>query len=352
MDSATPIRMAILGTGSMAAKHAENFGAIDGVELVAGIDIDQERLKEFCDQFRIQNRFASLDDALNWGEFDCVSNITPDDAHYETTLKCISAGKDVFCEKPLASSHQQAIEMTNAAQTAGRVAMVNLTYRNVPALHRAHTMVVGGEIGSVYHLEASYLQSWLASRHWGDWRTESRWLWRLSKDHGSNGVLGDIGIHILDFAAYGVGSDIASMQCRSKAFDKAPNGQIGDYKLDANDSFVMLVEFENGALGTIHASRWASGHSNDIRLRLFGSKGGLDIQHGGRDENGQQISRLMACLGEDLESQTWKEIPLDPVHTNYERFIEAIRRRETLEPSFAHATKLQALLDEALEQGA
>jgi predicted dehydrogenase len=261
----------------------------------------------------------------------------------------LAAGKHVFCEKPLALNFEEADEMTRTASDARVVSMVNLTYRNVPALQKARELVRAGSIGEVRHVEASYLQSWLASKYWGDWRTESRWLWRLSKAHGSNGVLGDIGIHILDFASYGAASEIVNVSCRLKAFPKAPENQIDEFTLDANDSFVMAVEFSNGALGTIHASRWATGYRDDLQLRIFGSQGALNVSYGSRDANGLRIPRLDVCLGEDVETHTWKHFPLTPVETNYERFIRAIRQGETLEPSFAHAANLQRILDKALE---
>ena len=91
--------------------------------------------------------------------------------------------------------------------------------------------------------------------------------------HGSNGVLGDIGVHILDFASYGSGLEIDHVFGRLKTFDKAPGNKIGEYDLDANDSFTMAVDFTNGALGVIHASRWATGHFNELRLRVYGEKG-------------------------------------------------------------------------------
>lgn len=346
--SQKPLRLAILGTGGMAGQHARHFSAIDGVDVVAGIDIMEAQLNAFCDEFAIEKRFTDLSEALAWGEFDAVANVTPDSVHHKTTLQCLAAGKHVFCEKPLATNHKDADEMTAAAGKAQLMAMVNLTYRNVPAIQKARQMVSAGEIGELRHVEASYLQSWLASNHWGDWQTEPKWLWRLSTEHGSNGVLGDVGIHILDFASYGADSEVKDMTCRLKTFSKAEGDRIGEYNLDANDSFVMSVEFENGALGTIHSSRWASGYSDDLRLRLFGATGGLEVDFGGRGEDGLRISRLKACLGEDLHTQTWKEIPLDPMETNYQRFIRAVRAGETLEPSFGHAANLQRLLDQAL----
>ena len=87
-------------------------------------------------------------------------------------------------------------------------------------------------------------------------------------------MVGDIGIHILDFATFAAASDIASLTSRVKTFHKAEGDRIGDYKLDANDSFVMSVELANGALGVIHATRFATGNANEIRLRCYGDKGG------------------------------------------------------------------------------
>lgn len=351
MSEDNKIRIAILGTGGMAGRHAERFGAMDDVEVVAGIDIMEIQLNSFCDKHGIEKRFTDLPTALAWGEFDAVTNVTPDSIHHKTTLQCLAAGKHVFCEKPLATNHADAVEMTEAAGAAQLIAMVNLSYRDVPAIQKAREMVEAGEIGELRHVEASYLQSWLTSDHWGRWDQETKWLWRLSKEHGSNGVVGDIGIHILDFASYGAASDIAEMDCRIKTFHKIEGDRIGQYKLDANDSFVMNVEFENGALGTIHASRWASGYSDDLHLKLFGTLGGLEVSFAGRGPDGLRVSKLRACLGKDVRTQTWKDIPHDPVENNYERFIRAIQEGDTLEPSFARAADLQRLLDQALVEG-
>ena len=217
--------------------------------------------------------------------------------------------------------------------------MVNLSYRNVPHIHAARDLVLAGRIGALKHVEASYLQSWLASRAWGDWRTEQKWLWRLSQAHGSNGALGDIGIHILDFAGFGGATGVARVFGRQKAFHKAQGDRIGEYVLDANDSFTMSVEFANGALGVVHATRWAPGHMNELHLRLYGDKGGIEVRHT------STASRLRVCLGDDIETATWRTLRVRRVPTNFERFVAAVRAGETQEPSFRHAADLQRVLD-------
>ncbi|MDW6023528.1 Gfo/Idh/MocA family oxidoreductase [Mesorhizobium sp. BAC0120] len=336
------MRLLILGTGWMAQQHARQFGNIEGVELAGAVDIEPSRVDELSDTYGIPNRFTSLEDALTWGKFDAAANITPDRIHHPTTMKLIAAGKPVLCEKPLAENYVKASEMADAAERAGIINMVNLTYRNVAPLQKAREMVLAGEIGAVKHVEASYLQSWLVSKFWGDWRTDPKWLWRLSRGHGSNGVLGDVGIHILDFASYGAGLDIEHVFCRLKTFDKAPDNRIGEYELDANDSFTMALDFTNGALGVVHASRWATGHLNELRLRIFGDRGGIEVVHNLKG------SELKVCIGGNIEDALWKTLDSGSVPTNYQRFVDAVRSGVPAEPSFRHAAELQKVLDLAV----
>lgn len=337
------MRLLILGTGRMAALQVQRgWGIIDGVELAGAVDVDPNGLALFCATHNVPNSFSSIDAAIAWGEFDAVTNVTPDAIHYPTTMALIAAGKHIFCEKPLATDYAKAIAMTEAAEKAGLINMVNLTYRNVAELHKAREIIAAGTIGEVKHIEASYLQHWVALRDWRDPTIAGPWLWRLSKKHGSNGTLGDIGIHILDFTTYGAGVDIASMSCRLQTFRKVEGDRMGEYELDANDSFIMSVEFTNGAIGTIHSSRWASGHSNDQRLRVYGDKGGLELSHG------HWGSLLRVCAGADVATSTWREIAAEPVPTNYQRFVEAVRTGKQSEPSFRRAAQLQKVLDLAL----
>jgi len=336
------MRLLILGTGGMANNHATNFAAIDGVEVVGGVDVVPERLAAFCAQHKIANQFSSIEDALAWGQFDAVANVTPDSMHYPTTMKAIAAGKHVFNEKPLATDGKLAMEMTEAMEKSGKVGMVNFTYRNSPAIQEGRKMVQAGAIGKVRHVEASYLQSWLVGNFWGDWKSESKWLWRLSTAHGSNGALGDIGIHIVDWTSYGAGADITKVFARLRTFDKAPpDNRIGEYGLDANDTVTMTVDFDNGAIGTIFATRTGAGQKDQLRLRVYGETGALEMIY----DTGK--STLRACLGEDVHTAEWKDIPLQPFETNYIRFARAVREGKTIEPSFRRAANIQKVLDAA-----
>lgn len=344
--SADPIRLMILGTGSMANAHAEAFAAIPGIRLVAGVDPVAANLADFAAQHRLEHRFETLDAALAWGEFDAVANVTPDPVHHATTMQLLAARRHVLCEKPLATDRDLARDMAAAAARVGVVNLVNLTYRNVPALQKAAELVRAGVLGRLAHFEASYLQSWLVQPAWGDWRTGPRWLWRLSSAHGSKGCLGDIGIHILDFASFVAGEDVAELSCRLKTFDKAPGGRIGEYALDANDGFTMQIALAGGAIGTVSATRAAMGHHNDLRLRLYGMEGGLEVSFEKR------VSRLRVCLGTAGTTETWTEVDCPPVTTNYQRFVARIHGESVEAPDFARGAALQHWLDLAAESDA
>ena len=336
------IQLAIIGTGGMASAHAEQFGRIPGCRLVAACDVDKARVKAFAKKYGIPRTFTSLEALLKNGDFDAAANVTPDSHHAPISLELLRAGKHVLCEKPLAVCYSDAAEMARVARQAGVVNMVNFSYRNHSAIHRARELVQEGALGRVIHVEATYFQSWLAQDAWGDWHTSPAWLWRLSTAHGSRGVLGDIGVHLLDFASYPAG-EIASVHCRLKTFPKAPGDQVGDYPLDANDSAVITAEFANGALGSLRTTRWATGHNNSITLALYGDEGALKID---LDQSGTE---LQLCRIEKRTASPWTPVDCGETPSMYERFIHSIRTGVNDQPDFARGAAIQKALDACLE---
>jgi predicted dehydrogenase len=340
-----PVRLAIIGTGGMAHTHARNFKAIRGCSIVAAADIDPIRVRKFCDEFRIPAAYTDARELLAKSGCNAVTIVAPDAMHGPLALQCLKAGMHVLCEKPLALSYAQARRMVAAARKAGRVNMVNFSYRNWPCLDAVAALVRRGDIGEVRHVEASYLQCWLNSRIWGDWRTSPGWLWRLSSRHGSRGTLGDIGVHIVDFATYPVGP-LSKVFCRLKTFHKAPRDRVGPYVLDANDSAVLTVEFANGAVGSIHATRWCAGHANRLFLKISGTRGAVEI------DSDRSTTAYRICSGPDLDRAQWREKAAPAVPTVYSRFISSIRTGRARQPDFARGAEVQRILDACFKSDA
>ena len=337
-SSQRTVRLAIIGTGGMAHTHAKQLNDIPGCALVAACDIDRARVDAFCATHGIPAAFARVDELLAHTACDAVSIVTPDALHAPLSLQCLRAGRHVLCEKPLALNHADARRMAAAARRAGKVNLVNFSYRNWSALEGVVGLIHSGGIGDLRHVESSYLQAWIPSRIWGDWRKTPAWLWRLSTRHGSKGVLGDIGVHIVDFTTYPAGA-IRRVYCQLKAFPKAPGDRVGEYRLDANDSAVLDVEFASGALGTIHTTRWCGGHANRLFLRIAGTKGTVEI------DSDHSTTAYRVCAGRDLDTCTWREVEVPAVPTIYQRFIAAIRHGGESTPDFARGAEVQRVLD-------
>lgn len=338
MTPDSPVRLAIVGTGGMAHSHARGFLAIPGVELTAACDIVPGKAAEFAKEFAIPHAYEDFDTLLAREDVDAVSVVTVDAAHAATSIKALERGKHVLCEKPLATSYADAQRMAAAARAAGKINMVNFSYRNASAIQKAHQLAAQGALGRIMHVEASYLQSWLTNKAWGDWRTGAAWLWRLSTKHGSAGALGDIGVHILDFATY-VAGDLRSLNCKLETFSKTPGDRLGEYDLDANDSAILNVSFANGALGVIHTTRWATGQGNSLRLRVFGDKASLEV------DLDRSYTSLRICRGEDVEKMRWRTLRTGKTPNNFARFIHSIRSGVNDQPDFARGALVQKWLD-------
>ena len=333
------IKIGVIGTGGMANGHAQSFNAIKGVKVAACCDVLPERAKAFAERHKVPAVYTDYRKMLAREDLDGITNVTSDAAHCAVALAVIERGLPILSEKPMAATLAEARRMAAAARRRRVVNMVNFSYRNSCGLQAAAKAIAAGGIGQVLHVEASYLQSWLVARNWGDWRNSTALVWRLSTRHGSNGVLGDIGCHIYDMTCLLAG-DIARIGCTLKTFDKGvPGNRLGEYVFDANDSFVSNVVFANGAVGTIHSTRWAAGHANSLRVRVYGNEGGLEIDLD-EDWKGYRI-----CRGrKNLDKVAWQKVKCPPTPSNYQRFIRAIRTGKNDPSDFLNGLKVQAYL--------
>ena len=336
------IRLAIVGTGGMAAGHAQNFQAMRGVKVTACCDVDKKIAQAFAAKHEIPAVYTNVDELLSREELDAVDIVASDPAHAPLSIAAAKKGLHVLCEKPLTTNSADARRMVRAVEKAGVANMVNFSYRRSSALQKAREMVLAGELGELRHVEACYRQSWLMSKVWGDWRKKRAFQWRLSKKYG-DGALGDIGCHIMDFTSF-VAGDISKVYCELKTFDKGVRGKTyKGYRLDANDSAVINATFANGAIGTIQMSRWMTGHRNTVALRVFGTKGALRIN---LDESWEKLN---FCMGKDIDPGNWRTRSCGKGIDIYPRFIKAIRSGTAGTPSFAEGARIVKYTEKCLE---
>lgn len=340
------IRIGIIGTGGMANGHATRFNQQRGAKVTACCDIDRKKAKAFAERHDIPAVYTDVDAMLDEEELDGVSIVTPDSSHYQITMAVLKRKLHVMCEKPLALTPKHAWEMARKADKAGVINMTNFTHR-YPALHKARELVEQGKIGEIRHVEACYLQGWLClKKPWGTWKDRPALVWRLSTDAGSNGVLGDVGCHILDFATFVCGQ-VSSLQCNLATYQKDVRGNTyKGYTLDANDSTTINCRFANDALGMIHTTRWAAGHGNTLRLNVYGTDGGIEL------DSSIARDKLRVSYNVNPIEGKWRTVSCRKVPDNYERFVKGIRKGEQQSPSFEEGARVQSYLQACFDSDA
>lgn len=202
-------------------------------------------------------------------EIDVIDISTPGDSHHDICLAAAAAGKMVWCEKPIGNTLQEAKDMLAAVEKAGVRHAVFHNYRKAPAVALAKQMIDAGEIGTPYHMRATYLQDWIADPNFP-------MVWRLDKNSSGSGAHGDICSHIVDLGRFLMGEfkDVSGiLQTFIKQRPLADGSGVGEVTVD--DASAFVCRFENGAMGTFEASRFAVGRKNYNRFEINGSKGSI-----------------------------------------------------------------------------
>lgn len=259
----------MLGCGFMGQAHAFGFRSLAAVApdaprpaLVALAGRDPARVEG------ARARFGFARGVTDWRELlvddvDVVDNGGPNALHAAPTIAAARSGRHVFCEKPLGRTADEAHEMWTAAAAAGVVHMCGFNLRFVPAVRRAREMLEAGELGDPVHFRGRFLASSALSEG-------QRQTWRFRRDQAGSGALGDLGSHLIDLARYLVGEP-AHVTGTLRTFVRERDGA----HVDVDDAFVATVEFANGALGTLEASRVAGRRSNTCAFEVDGTRGSL-----------------------------------------------------------------------------
>ena len=239
-------------------------------DLAAICGRDGNAVAEAARRYGYARSYTDWRDMLEDETVELFDNGGPNDTHAEPCIAAAEAGKHVLCEKPLGRTAEESKAMLDAVEKAGVKHMVAFNYRFVPAIRQARELIDSGALGRIYHYRAVYLQEWIMP-HYGTPK-----IWRLDKDQAGSGALGDLGAHIIDLAHYLVGG-IGSVGALATTFiqeRQLPDGSAA-VPVNVDDAFVATVEFSNGALGTLEATRFAAGRKNHQVIEINGEKGSI-----------------------------------------------------------------------------
>lgn len=273
------LRMGMVGGGRDAfigAVHRMAAQLESGVEFVAGalssspekaiasgkdLGLPDRRNYESW-QKMVEGELALPDDE----RIDFVSIVTPNDTHYRIAKAFVEAGVNVVCDKPLVHTSEQANDLIEATRKSGVVFAVTYNYCGYPMVKQARHMVNTGELGEIRKVIVEYNQGWLATKLEETGQKQADWRTNPARS-GIGGCIGDIGSHAENLTAYITGLEIESICADLTAF--IPGRKLDD---DAN----LLIRYTNGARGLLYASQICIGNENDLRIRIWGTKGGLE----------------------------------------------------------------------------
>jgi predicted dehydrogenase len=197
---------------------------------------------------------------------DFVSVVTPNHVHFGPSKMALESGFHVLVEKPIAFSLEEAKTLKKVVDKTGLILGLTHTYTGYPLVKEARNMVAAGKLGAIRKIYVEYPQGWLSTlleksgNAQASWRTDP-------KQSGMGGAIGDIGTHAANLAEYITGLKITEVCAMLNTVVKGRH---------LDDDTSMLIRFENGASGILMATQVAAGEENNLNIRIYGEKGGLE----------------------------------------------------------------------------
>lgn len=319
------MNVAMIGGGFMGKAHAMAYAAMPMFFWPAPaiphrkvvVDVTDGAAEAARARFGFDEASSDWRAVVNRPDIDVVDICTPNNVHAEIAIAAAKAGKHIICEKPLARTVEEARAMAAAVREAGVIHMVAFNYRRTPAVSLAKKYIDEGRIGRVLNFRGTYLQDWSAD-------PDGPLSWRFQKRIAGSGSTGDIGTHVVDLAHYLVGP-IAQVNAMTTTYNKTrPLQQGGVDKLgvaeksrdaergevDVDDELLSMLRFENGAIGSLEATRNAYGRNNFITLEIHGTQGSIHFNYERRDE-------LQVMFADDpADARGFRTVYTGPAHPN------------------------------------
>lgn len=275
------LRLAMIGGGRNAfigSIHRLAFNMDGLAELVAGtLSSNEENAKLsgrdlFLDEDRIYTDYKTMltTEAAKPADerIDVVCIVTPNHMHFEPAMMALDLGFHVAIDKPVTFDLDQAVQLKNKIEQSGKLLLLTHTYTGYPMVKQARQMVLSGVFGNIRKIYVEYPQGWLSTPLENSGNAQASWRTDPDKS-GKAGAMGDIGTHAFNLAEY-VSAQHVTQLCANI------NTVVGGRQLD--DDGAALLKFDNGASGVLVATQVAAGEENNVRIRVYGEKGGLDWQ--------------------------------------------------------------------------
>ncbi len=256
------------GVHRIASRIDDNYTLVAGAlssdperAIASGLELGLDPKRAYGSYQDMAKRERRLRDGI-----EAVSIVTPNHMHFPVAKAFLRAGIHVICDKPLVLNSKEASKLKQIVADSGCIFALTHNYSGYPMTRHAREMVANGELGTIRVVQAEYPQDWLASKLEDTGQKQAAWRTDPAQA-GAGGAIGDIGTHALQLATYVSGLELDSVAADLTTF-------VEGRPLDDNTH--VMLRFKGGARGMLWASQVAVGNENALRLRIYGTKGGLE----------------------------------------------------------------------------
>lgn len=278
------LKTAVFGTGFMGRVHTEGIRRLGNVEIVAIAASSQEKARKFADEVSVEGATGDYRTLLKDPSLDAVHVCTPNALHFPMAMAALEAGKNVLCEKPLATTVAEAEQLVEKAKEKN---LANCTFYNLryyPMVQQMRRLRESGELGEIYAVQGTYSQDWLLY--------DTDWNWRIDTSaNGRSRAFADIGTHWCDMVEHVTGQRISSLCADLQTFHKTrkrPKGSVEtfsgktlqpseyeDMPIDTEDFAAVLLRLGERTRGAFTVSQVSAGRKNRLCMEIYGSKGSV-----------------------------------------------------------------------------
>ena len=368
-----PIRTAIFGTGFMGRVHLEAVRRLQSVEVAGIAGRNADAAQRLGQGFSVPTIVSDYHDVLRDPAIDAVHICTPNAQHFSMAKDALRAGKHVVCEKPLATSVEQAEELVSLAAQKGVRNSVCHNLRFYPMVQQMRSMREAGDLGEILIVQGTYFQDWLL------YKTD--WNWRVdAKAGGPSRCMADIGSHWFDMAEHVTGLRVTSLCADLQTFHptrKQPKRPVETFAnkllgpednietaVDTEDFGAVLFHMGDRARGSVTASQVSAGRKNRLSIEICGSRSSVawnqerpdELWVGHRDSGNQILIKDPSLL--EPAARSYADLPGghsegydDTFKQVFRRFYASIRepRAEPEYPQFVDGLRQLTILDAALQ---
>lgn len=312
------LRFGLIGTGFMGKAHAIALKSVATVfpdvaspVLSCLVDASRERAERYAGAWGFSAFSDDWQSVCADPDIDVIDICTPNHLHKEIAIAAARSGKHVYCEKPLALSGPDALEICEAAEAAGVRVAVGFNYVCNPMIEFARQLIAENVIGVAYNFRGSYQEDYLAD-------AATPFSWRCLRREGGSGALNDLGTHLINMAEFLVGPISAVLGNLTTVYGHRPDPATRQPRdVENEDIAQVLVRFANGCTGTMEISRIATGRKCGLAFEVHGSKGSIAFDQ-------ERMNELRVYRNDDPPGQRgYRTVLAGPEHPDYANFCPA-----------------------------